>query len=191
MRLDRGHVHDRAACCGNERHEAAHEVGDAGEVLPHQRVLAALPHVEEGGEEAAACVVHQRVGRSELGCHLAEERRHGVALAHVEDSRVDTAAQLARRLRRRGQLLLVPVAERQIRAEAGKTVGDGGAQPDGGTRDDGHAASEQRTTGIEGHDAPFKPETASRHKPCRIAGARRCPMARGGGVRWPMRCGSA
>ena len=129
------------------RRARADEVRDAREVLPDERVLALVVHVEERGLEAAAGVVDEHVDAA----HRLDPRAHGIAVTHVEHRGVRPAA--GRDDRRDGGVepVGITVADRDVGAEPGERGRDRGADPLGRAGDDRDAVRQQHRVGRERH----------------------------------------
>ena len=112
---------------------------DAHEVLADERVLALVVHVDEGGLEAAARVVHQDVD----GVERVDPGAHRFAVADVEQLGVHMAAVGDRFLGRASEAVGIAVADGEVGAEARQRRGDLGPDALRGPGDDGAATGQE------------------------------------------------
>jgi len=155
VRLDRRHVDDRAPF-GHQRHDAAEEVGGAGEVLVHEGRLSVVGQIEERRLESSGGVVHEDVDRPERLPHLLDESAYEFAVAHVEDAG-DAPASLRPDGPGDGVEGGLAVADGEVGAETGEGEGDRLADATGRSGDHGDLAGERNGGRVKRHRGRLGP----------------------------------
>ena len=123
------------------------------EVLPNERVLALVVHVEELGAEATTRVVDQHVDLNQRRPDLGQPGCDLSAVPDVEHAEVHATPDRADLVGARPEVFDVPITDRDVSAEPGQRDRRRPTNADCSSGDDGHPAVEPHVVGTECHGA--------------------------------------